>query len=373
VKCAFWTVVTVLSGLAVACTAPRSGYDAQRDNPLGPSFWIVPTPSDDDTLLSRSFATPPNTALTLEEQSVPNPCADKLGSVHQAQMPGHYESAVDTHDAVRTNALLSLYGFSADASIATHLLYKVNTSVRVTRLDTNEYVACCKQHDCGWGYVQSLIFGEGEYAAGAEANANAQGNYSVVSGRMARSFRVKSTRAVKGYLAAVIVAHDRRQAVRACEPNYEWAKIECVPLGALSEQEQLCRHGSPQASQAFWQGNQGMQDLFWQEQLNACQWLALHGGPSLQPAPPQPAAPLSALRVEPGHYVGVSSFWSGRLDLAADGSLTRDDGRHGVWIFDGQKLTLKWEQGLAQELTPTDAPGVYAESPLGLKIQRSPE
>lgn len=299
-RCAFWTVVTVLGGLATACTDPRTGYDAQRDNPLGPSFWIVPTPSDDDGLLSRSFAAPPNTALTLEEQSVPNPCADKLSSVRQAQMPGHYENAVDTRDAARTSALLSLYGFSADASLATHLLYKMNTSTRVTRLDTNEYVSCCKQHDCGWGYVQSLVFGYGEYAAGAEATANAQGNYSVVTGGVARSFQVKSTRAVKGYLAAVIVAHDRSQAVQACAPSYEWAKLECVPLGAMAEQEQLCRQGPPQASEAFWQGNQGMQDLFRREQLNACQWLVVHGGPSLQPPPPTASAPSSPERVETG-------------------------------------------------------------------------
>ena len=286
----------VALGLALAaCGEPRTGYDAQSDNPLGPSFWMVPTPSDDDSLLSRTFVRPPDGALSLEEQSMPNPCAAHLGSPHAAQMPNHYENAVATLNSAQASAVLSLYGFDARASSATHLLYKVSTSAKVTRLDTPEYLACCQQHDCGWGYVQSLIFGEGEYAAGAEVSAEARGNYTVVNGRSARSFQVKETKAIKGYIAALIVAHDRNQAVQACPPDQEWAKFECAPKGQMVELERLCRYGKPEASSAFWADNPSMLDLYREQQAMACTWVARHGGPNIAPPaaaePPSPTAP----------------------------------------------------------------------------------
>jgi hypothetical protein len=277
----------VLLGLqSLGCMPPRTGYDAQRDNPLGPSFWIVPTPSSDDGLLGRTFAAPPDAALTLEEQSSPNPCAAALSPKRESQMPNHYENAVATRDTASGGALLASYGFAADVNVATHLLYKVTTASKVTQLDTTEYQACCQQHDCGWGYVQSLVLGDGEYAAGSEASAEARGNYTVVTGGTSRSFQVMNRKAIKGYLAAVIVAHDRRRAVQACAPGHEWASIECVPKGWMAEQEQLCRYGRPQASDPFWTGNEGMLALFRRDQIEACNQLALHGGPRIQPSPP---------------------------------------------------------------------------------------
>lgn len=273
----------VALALALVACEPRTGYDAQSDNPLGPSFWMVPTPSDDASLLSRTFVRPPDTALSLEEQSTPNPCAAALAAPRTAQMPNHYENAVATRSSGQSSALLSTYGFDAHANSATHLLYKVSTFAKLTQLDTTEYLACCKQHDCGWGYVQSLIFGEGEYAAGAEASAELQGNYTVVNGRVARSFQVKQTRAIKGYIAALIVAHDRSQAAQACPPDLEWAKLECVPKGQMVAMERLCRYGKPEAADPFWADSPGMLELYRKDQLKACDWLAQHGGPSLAP------------------------------------------------------------------------------------------
>jgi hypothetical protein len=282
--------LVLLTFALAGCSGARTGYDAQRDNPLGPSFWIVPTPSDDDSLLSRTFARPPDTALTLEEQSSPNPCEAKLAAPRRAQMPNHYENAIDTKSSGR-GGLLALYGFDAQASGATHLLYKVSTSTKVTRVDTSEYLECCKQQQCGWGYVQSLVFGEGEYAAGAEASASVQGNYSVVSGGAAHAFKVSNTKAIKGYIAAVIVAHDRSQAVQACPAEMVWAKVECVPSNMPVEMERLCRYGKPQASDSFWAGNQSMLEMFRRDQIDACDWLAAHGGPDIPPPPPLPAKP----------------------------------------------------------------------------------
>jgi len=41
--------------------------------------------------------------------------------------------------------MLALYGFGAEVGKATHLLYKVDTSTKLSRIDTAEYQECCKQ------------------------------------------------------------------------------------------------------------------------------------------------------------------------------------------------------------------------------------
>jgi hypothetical protein len=361
-------VVVAVAIAAVGCVPPQTSYDAQRDNPLGPSFWMVPTPSSDEGLLGRTFARPPDVALTLEEQSAPNPCAALLSPRRDAPMANHYENAVATSDSADGGALLATYGFAADARVATHLLYKVTTSRKVTQLDTTEYQACCQEQDCGWGYVQALISGEGEYAAGSEASAQAQANYTVVNGRAARSFRVAHKKAIKGYLAAVIVAHDRGRATQACATGWEWAATECVPRGKLAAEEQLCRNGTPRANDPFWADDESMLASFRREQAAACDWLAVHGGPKL--APPPPPARVPATPPEPGDYVGVETFWSGKLRLEGDGSLQRDDGRKGVWLFDGKHLILKWESGFPDELRET-APNAYVTRDGRLKVQRA--
>jgi hypothetical protein len=268
----------------------RSPHDVQSDNPLGPSFWIVAVPGDDDSLLSRTFRAPPDTALSLDEQSAPNPCAEKLGPRVEAALPNHYENAIQSRDAAQTHALLASYGFQGSADASSQLLYKIDTLRKVARFDTTEYQACCRDHDCGWGYVQSLVYGQGEYAAGTEVNASAEGNYSVVHGDVKRWFKVQDTRTVKGYIAAVLVAHDRSQAVQACPPSLVWAKLECVAQGELTSQEQLCAHGTEQAKDPMWQDNPQMRSMFRQQQDEACNWLEEHG----RPLPPRDAPPVAA-------------------------------------------------------------------------------
>lgn len=268
-----------LAGLLVAATAceARSPYDVQSDNPLGPSFWIVPVPTDDASLLTRVFRAPPDTALSLEEQSEPNPCAEKLGPMVQGAMPNHYENAIDARASGKTSAILSAYGFQGSADSSSQLLYKIDTTSKVARFDTTEYQACCREHDCGWGYVQSLVYGQGEYAAGSEVNASAQGNYNVVRGDVKTWFKVKATRRVKGFMAATLVAHDRSQAVQACPPGMVWAKRECLPPNMISDREQLCAHGDPQAKDPMWQDSPQMLATFKERQDDACRWLEEHG------------------------------------------------------------------------------------------------
>jgi hypothetical protein len=261
------------------CAPLQTAYDAQRDNPLGPSFWVIAAPSDDVSLLGRIFVRPPDSALTLEEQSSPNPCAAALAAPRSSPMTNHFENAIATHDEVSGRALLTAYGFSGAAGLATHLLYKVTTSSKLTQLDTTEYESCCRQHDCGWGYVQALVQGAGEYAAGSHATADLKANYFMASGGGARSFRVDQRREVRGYLAAVIAVHDRREAVQPCAPGYEWAAVECVPKGTTARMADWCRHGKPESRDPFWKNDQGMQDLFRGQQQLACDWLVEHGHP----------------------------------------------------------------------------------------------
>jgi hypothetical protein len=361
-----WRLATGLAWLLAGCVPPQTGYDAQGNNPLGPSFWIVATPSDDEGLLGRKLVRPPDAALTLEEQSAPNPCASALLPRSQAQMPNHYENAIDTSQSARGSAQLATYGFAAQAQDATHLLYKVSTSTKVTRLDTTEYEACCRQNDCGWGYVQSLVYGEGEYAAGRKSELQAQGNYTVLSGGVAKQFQVTNTKKIRGYLAAVLVAHDRSQAVQACSAGQEWASIECVPKGALAESEKVCRSGVREASDPFWADNDDALQRFRRDQLQACDFLSAHGGPRIDPPLPDALRPQEPPAL--GDYVAVDTFWKGTVTLRSDGTLTTDDGRTGKWRFDGRRLTLSWDSGLPDELRRI-APGVYEERGHGLKLQ----
>jgi hypothetical protein len=270
------TVCFALS--AAACMPARTGGEMQRDNPLGPSFWIIPTPSDDDGLLGRSFTRPPDTGLTLEEQSQPNPCADKLAAAKDAAMGNKYENAIDVRSSASGGALLGLYGFSADVSKATHLVYKVSTAKRLSRLDTSEYVECCKQKSCGWGYVSALVYGEGDYVSGAETAAKAEGHYTVVTGKGETSFKVLNKRQIKGYVAAVLTAHDRGAAAQACPPGETWGATECVPNERVEQARMACRGQLPGmgAMPAEEAESPDFKQLAAQQQQQACMWLDMH-------------------------------------------------------------------------------------------------
>lgn len=261
-----------------ACMPARTGGEMQRDNPLGPSFWIIPTPSDDDGLLGRSFTRPPDTGLTLEEQSQPNPCADKLSPPKDAAMGNKYENAIDVRASASGGALLGLYGFSADVSKATHLVYKVNTTKRLSRLDTNDYVECCKQKGCGWGYVSALVYGDGDYVSGEETQAQAEGHYTVVTGKGATSFKVLNKRQIKGFVAAVLTAHDRGAAAQACPPGETWGATECVSNERVEQARMGCRGQFPGMPQMPAEEGESpeMKQLGAQQQQQACMWLDMH-------------------------------------------------------------------------------------------------
>lgn len=257
-----------------ACAPARSSADAQSDNPMGPSFWLIPVPSSDDSLLGRVFQKPPDTALSLEEQSQPNPCGDQLADVASAEMHNRYENAVDVSTRAGGSGLLGLFGFSADASHATHLVYKVSTQKKLGRIDTQAYVECCKAKDCGWGYVSSLIYGSGEYASATRTNVAAEGNYTVYSAGLSHSYSALNKRKVGGYVAAVLTAHDRSQSVQACPPGHEWAKIECVEKGEIESQRAKCQGQRSSVMELI-----DVKEVDQAVKKNACSWLTEHGQP----------------------------------------------------------------------------------------------
>lgn len=235
-----WLALAALGVLACGSSA-KSPVDMQSGNPLGASFWLIPTPSDDDSVIGRTFRKPPDTALSLEEQSQANPCGDKLAEARTGEMANHYEDAIDVKNQASGGAMLGLFGFSADVSTASHFLYKVSTTKKTTRLDTSEYVECCKSKECGWGYVSALIFGEGEYVSANQAEASASASYMVQTAKGSSSFSVLHKRQIKGFLAAVITAHDRAQAAQACPPDKEWAGTECVAKGEIESNRNACK------------------------------------------------------------------------------------------------------------------------------------
>jgi hypothetical protein len=257
------------------CTEPRSAHHLQRDNPLGASFWLVPTPSESTELLGRSFVRPPDATFSLEEQSQPNPCEAALSTPAPAEMNNNYENAIDVQRSASGQALLGLYGFSGRAASASHLLYKVTTARKLTRLDTNAYVGCCQTHDCGWGYVSALIYGEGEYVSASEADVSGAASYQLVTAAGQSKYEALERKQIRGWLAVVLTAHDRTSPARACPPEEQWAGYECVARDFIPKVRQSCATNG--ADDPFWRESPNMQHNLREQRASACRWLEEHG------------------------------------------------------------------------------------------------
>jgi hypothetical protein len=209
-----------LALLAAACTPPATPRNPQGAssaggadaNPLGASYVLVPLPSEDDSILGRILPEPPAPGRSLEETARANPCADKLSEPRTSPTANSFEDAQELSVHGKARAMLGAFGFSGDAERATHFVYKLETSKRVSRQDTAEYNACCAAKGCGYGYVSALVYGEGEYATGEEASGSAQVDVMAV-GSAAGGARVKvlHKRKVKGWLAAVVTVTDPKK------------------------------------------------------------------------------------------------------------------------------------------------------------------
>lgn len=204
--------------LGVACAnsppMPRSA-SASRDpnvSPLGPSYVLLPLPSDDDALLGRILHDKLEPGRTLEEISRPNPCAQHLSDAKESPLANRYEDAQELAAGAQAGAMLGAFGFAGDAKQASFFVYKIRTDKRVGRTDTNEYVACCQENECGYGFVSALIYGDGEYATAEESSAKGSASIGVASAGGYLSLRVLNRRNVHGWIAALVTITDKDKA-----------------------------------------------------------------------------------------------------------------------------------------------------------------
>lgn len=193
-------------GASVPVPRAAKGSDA---NPLGPSYVLVPLPTEDDSLLGRMLPGLPEPGRSLEETARANPCADKLSEAKQTPLASTFEDAQELAVGAKARATLGTFGFSGDVERATHFVYKLETQKRAARSDTAEYDACCKEKGCGYGYVSALIYGEGEYATGEETSASASVDVAMASGGGQARLKILHKRKVRGWLAAVVTVTDR--------------------------------------------------------------------------------------------------------------------------------------------------------------------
>lgn len=180
-------------------------------SPLGGSYVLLPLPGEDEQLLGRIFSDPPSAGRSLEEVARPNPCADKLTEVRTTPLANTYEDSEELAVGGSARAMLGAFGFHADVQRATHFLYKLRTSKRAAQSDTNDYVACCQEKGCGYGFVSALIYGDAEYATAEETNASGGANISIATATGDATVKVLHRRTVHGYVAALVMVTDGRR------------------------------------------------------------------------------------------------------------------------------------------------------------------
>jgi hypothetical protein len=207
-----WLGIGLVGLVAGGCRpVPKSRTPANvqpSGSPLGPSYVLLPLPSDDDSLLGRVLLSPPEPGRSLEETARPNPCADKLDPAKQSPMAADFEDVEDLSEEASARAMIGAYGFSGDVERASSFMYRLSVSKRTARPDTSEYVQCCKEQECGYGFISALVYGEGEYATGESSTAKGSASVWVASGGGSSTLHVIHRRKVRGWLAAVITVTD---------------------------------------------------------------------------------------------------------------------------------------------------------------------
>ena len=167
----------------------------------------------------------------MEETSRPNPCGDALTQAKPSALSSTFEDAADVSAQANAKAMLSVFGFSADASKASHFFYRISTDKRVAVTDTNQYVTCCEQKGgCGIGFVSALIYGQGEYATGEESSASGSVSVPMAGAGGAVQLKVLHKRTVHGYLAALITVTGKGKAESALGP------LGVIPIEATTPQ-----------------------------------------------------------------------------------------------------------------------------------------
>ncbi len=170
---------------------------------LGPSKYLIPLPGDDTSLLGRIVMQLPPRGADIEPFTRPNPCAQHLSQPRETRLESQFVDAMG--DSAEVNgSILTNFGFGASAGRATHLAYSVSTTRQLVVTDTLEYEACCTQYECGYGFVSSLVYGEGEYASAERAHGEVGARIGVVDLGSGGEFRVLQSRKVRGWLAASV-------------------------------------------------------------------------------------------------------------------------------------------------------------------------
>jgi hypothetical protein len=245
------SLLIALAATPLACTPtpfrPALSATAEQEaSPLGPSYVLLPLPSEEETLLGRVLPELPQAGRSLEEISRPNPCAEALTGAKVTPLASTFVDAQEVSGNAQAKAMLGVFGFEGDASKASHFAYHLETTKRAALTDTTEYVKCCEENDgaCGVGFVSALVYGEGEYSTGEETSA--QGAVTVPMAGAGGGVRLKvlHRRKVKGYLAALVTLTNKKSAalgplgIAAFEPTvpqrvqeaYERDKVSIVEL-----------------------------------------------------------------------------------------------------------------------------------------------
>ena len=206
-----WLATLTVTASMLGCAPAVSKVKAPTpSNAFGDSnYRMIPVPSEDDSILGRILMEEPAMASSFEAEARPNPCAQHLATrrddtsiqeIHRAQALG---------TSVEAGATLNGFGFSTESNTETHLVFNISTQRKVVVRDTSEYLSCCREHDCGFGYISTLVYGSGEYASGHEASVGAKADYMRLAGAGGQvDIAASERKQVRGYVAAVVTPHE---------------------------------------------------------------------------------------------------------------------------------------------------------------------
>lgn len=199
------------------CTVPagcvRTVSNVQAPTPSNAfgdeAFRMVPVPNEDDSILGRVVKEEPGTVISFEAEARPNPCAQHLEPMREDALKQEIHQAKELGGSVEARATLEGIGFSASTQTDTHLVFDISTTRKIVRRDTSEYLACCRSHDCGFGYISTLVYGQGEYASGRATRVEAEADYLRLAG-VGGTVNVAATerKRVEGWVAAVVTPHE---------------------------------------------------------------------------------------------------------------------------------------------------------------------
>ena len=173
------------------------------------SFRMVSVPGEDTSVLGRILVAEPAAGSSFEAEARPNPCGKHLEQVSEHALVQEIHRAQELGVAVDAKATLQGFGFSAGVAEDTHLVFDLTTTKKLVRRDTMDYLTCCQQHDCGFGYVSTLVYGQGEYASGRATRVEGEADYLGLAGGGSKvNVAASERKQVQGWVLAVVTPHE---------------------------------------------------------------------------------------------------------------------------------------------------------------------